>query len=80
MEGTFNCHCNGSMVVSSGDEMHVLFLLSRPVLENGKPVMQTQEQVLVTIPFGYAEVLGNAILNNYKEHKEKEEKAKSKVE
>ena len=74
MEKTFNCHCNSSMIVSTGEEMHMLFLIKKPVLQDGKPVMQTEEQALITIPIGYGKVLGEAILNNYKTHKEKEAK------
>lgn len=70
MDGTFNCHCNGSMIVSTGDEMHILFLISKPVLKDGKPEMQTEEQALISIPFGYGKVLGDAILKNYVEHLE----------
>jgi hypothetical protein len=62
------------MIVSSGEEMHILFLISRPVLKDGKPVMQTDEQALITIPIGYGKVLGNAILENYNKHLEKEAK------
>jgi hypothetical protein len=56
------------MVVSNGEEMHILFLLTKPVLENDKPVMMTQEQALITIPLDYAETLGNAILENHEKH------------
>lgn len=76
MEKIFNCHASSTMIATSGEETHILFLINRPVLgEDGKAKMEAVEQCLITIPIGYAKALGQSLLDNVRQHAERKQKS-----